>query len=257
MYVAVDVSACVTYLTRRARKLQGFGNDVIHPHSTTQRHKLFCTATMLQPSPPTAVAAGCRQGERRCYIQTRKTHPRQQVRRLVEAQLEGHPEVNPCRNRVSRLDDHPQAPQSRPAFTSSNTTTAHPPHPYTSSCSSSGGRTKGQRPPQQGPRPKTQTNLQPVATGSCHATLVKNMSACSCCCHVLFAFKTKHTAFRGLYYWPSSTACPSELSGGHRVSPKCTTLQQSQPFSAHTARSYQWGAHRHIHRGSVNRSSRG
>lgn len=43
------------------------------------------------------------------------THSWQQVRRLVEPQLEGHPEVNPCRNRVSRLDDHLPASPSRHA----------------------------------------------------------------------------------------------------------------------------------------------
>lgn len=41
------------------------------------------------------------------------THSRQQVRRLVESQLESHPQVNPRRDCISRLDDHLPAPPSQ------------------------------------------------------------------------------------------------------------------------------------------------
>lgn len=62
-------------------------------------------ATTLQPPRPTAAGKA-----NTAMYHTKDAHSRKKVRRLVEAQLEGHPEVNPCRNSISRLDNHPPAP---------------------------------------------------------------------------------------------------------------------------------------------------
>lgn len=57
-----------------------------------------------------------KRGQASLLVHGTLAYPAQQVSRLIKAELEGHPQVNPCRHRIPRLHHHNRSVIKYPTF---------------------------------------------------------------------------------------------------------------------------------------------